>query len=218
VSIPTVFIIGSDKGGVGKTTVTRLLLDYFRATGVEYKAFDTDSPTGGLQRFFPEKTEIVDLTKSSDQMKVFDNVGTSQATVIDIRAGLLSPMIKTLSEIGFLEAARANKLRIVVLHVLGPSTQSLDEVKPVVAALNGARHIAVANHYNDTEFKAPDGAMNISKLDEMACAAVDKVALPFSEFVNSPASFVLRGKVRNWVADAFTQFNAAKLNDFSVSI
>jgi dethiobiotin synthetase len=217
-AIPTVFIVGADKGGVGKTTLTRLLLDYFRANGVDFKAYDTEHPSGSLQRFFPEKVQIVDLTKSSDQMKVFDNLGTSQVTVIDIRAGLLSPMLKTLSEIGFMDAAKANKLRIVVLHVLGPSTQSLEEVKPVVAALTGARHIVVANHINDTEFAAPAGALDIPKLDELACGAVDKVALPFSEFVNSQASFVLRGKVRNWVAAVFGQFDAAKLSDLSVTI
>ena len=31
---PTVFIVGADKGGVGKTTVSRLLLDYFFANGI----------------------------------------------------------------------------------------------------------------------------------------------------------------------------------------
>lgn len=216
--IPTVFIVGADKGGVGKTTVTRLLLDYFRAHGVDFKAYDTESPSGALHRFFPEKSEVVDLTKSLDQMKVFDNVGATQATVIDIRAGLLQKTLATLSEIGFLEAAKANKLRVVVLHVLGPSAQSLDEVKSVIAALNGSKHIAIANHINDTEYTAPAGALNIATLDVLACQDVDKHALPFAEYVNSQASFTLRGKVRNWMVRVFEQFDTAKLSDLSVAI
>jgi hypothetical protein len=85
-------------------------------------------------------------------MKVFDTLGTTSVTVIDIRAGLLSPMLKTLSDIGFLEAAKQNKLKIVVLHVIGPATTSLAEVAPTIAALDGSRHIVVANHINDTAF------------------------------------------------------------------
>jgi MinD-like ATPase involved in chromosome partitioning or flagellar assembly len=224
VSIPTLYIVGADKGGVGKTTLTRLLLDYFRSTGVAFKAYDTESPSGALQRFFPDQTEIVDLTKSSAQMKVFDNIGGAQATVIDIRAGLLAKTLATLIEIGFLEAARKNQLRIVVLHVIGPATQSLDEVEPVLKMLQGAaRHIVVANHINDTEYAVPKGALVITKLDETACGQVDKAALPYTDFVKSTAimidnqmqqtSFVLRGKVRNWTALAFEAFDNEKLNE-----
>jgi hypothetical protein len=32
-STPTVIIVGADKGGVGKTTVTRVLLDYLHSNG-----------------------------------------------------------------------------------------------------------------------------------------------------------------------------------------
>lgn len=212
-SIPTVYVVGADKGGVGKTTVSRLLIDYFRATGVNFKAFDTESPTGGLKRFFPAQTEIVDLTKSSDQIQVFDNIGVNQATVIDIRAGLLTPTIKLLSEVGFLEAAKANKLRMIVLHVIGPDAQSLDEVTPMIAALNGARHIVVANHINDTEFKAPDGAIDIAKLDGLACKEIDTLGISFTDYVNTQKSFMSRGKTRNWVAAAFAEFDRAKLNE-----
>lgn len=208
---PTVFIVGADKGGVGKTTVTRLLLDYFKQNAIEFKAFDTEAPGGALQRFFPESA-VVDLAKSTDQMKVFDNVSPTTVTVIDIRAGLLTPTLKTLSEIGFLDMAKAGKLRVVVLHVVGPAEQSLGEVAPVIAALAGSRHIPVANHINDTDFAAPAGAIKIGKLDEAVNKAVDEVAMTFADFIKSGASFVRSGYVRKWMGDAFAQFDAAKLN------
>jgi MinD-like ATPase involved in chromosome partitioning or flagellar assembly len=211
---PTVFIVGANKGGVGKTTVTRLLLDYFTQNAIEFKAFDTEAPDGGLQRFHAQST-VVDLSKSTDQMKVFDNVSPTAVTVIDIRAGLLTPTLKTLSEIGFLDMAKAGKLRVVVLHVVGPAAQSLDEVAPVIAALAGSRHIPVANHVNDTEFVAPDGAIKIGKLDEAVNKHVDEVAMGFADFIKSGASFVRSGYVRKWMGDAFAEFDKAKLNVLS---
>src|SRR5437899_12528711 len=87
---PVVIVVGADKGGVGKTTVSRTLLDYFSANNVPTRAFDTESPRGTLKRFHPDITEIVAMTTTSAQMKIFDtlNAGTS-ANVIDGRAGRL---------------------------------------------------------------------------------------------------------------------------------
>ena len=69
---PAVFLIGADKGGVGKTTVARTLLDYFGARHVPTRAFDTEFPRGTLKRFHPGETEVVDVTSASDQMKIFE--------------------------------------------------------------------------------------------------------------------------------------------------
>ena len=102
---PAVILIGADKGGVGKTTVARTLLDYFGANQTPTRAFDTEWPRGTLKRFHPDVTEVVDVTSVSDQMKIFDTVGGTEAkvTVIDVRAGQLSSTLQALSDIGFIE-------------------------------------------------------------------------------------------------------------------
>src|ERR1700676_1600295 len=101
---PVVIVVGADKGGVGKTTVSRTLLDYFSRHNVPTRAFDTESPRGTLKRFHPEFTEIFDMTTTSDQMKIFDTLNSSSAsvTVIDVRAGLFSAALASLRAIGFL--------------------------------------------------------------------------------------------------------------------
>jgi cellulose biosynthesis protein BcsQ len=42
---PAVIPVGADKGGVGKTTVSRTLLDYFASRKVPTRAFDTEPPS-----------------------------------------------------------------------------------------------------------------------------------------------------------------------------
>jgi cobyrinic acid a,c-diamide synthase len=71
---PAVVLIGADKGGVGKTTVARTLLDYFSANQVRVRAFDTEVPRGTLKRFHPAVTDIVDINLVPDQMKIFDTL------------------------------------------------------------------------------------------------------------------------------------------------
>jgi hypothetical protein len=103
---PAVILVGADRGGVGKTTVTRTLLDYYAAKKVPIRAYDTEAPRGTLTRFHPDVTEIVDMTSIPDQMRIFDTLKPSDMTLIDIRAGLLSSTLSGLQDIGFIEAAR----------------------------------------------------------------------------------------------------------------
>jgi len=76
---PVVLMVGADKGGVGKTTVTRTVLDYLAAKNVLVRAFDAEHPRGTLQRFHPDITEVVDITTAADQMKMIDTLAEFEA-------------------------------------------------------------------------------------------------------------------------------------------
>lgn len=207
-SVPNVIIVGADKGGVGKTMLSRCLLDYFAANSIDSRAFDTECPKGNLKTFFPAKTEIVDLTDSDGQMAVFDTLG-SAVTVIDIRAGLLSPTLKTLAEIGFIDPS---KCKLTVLHILGSSQASMGEIQSIMESIATSRYVAVANRINDTKFEFPSGSLDIPKLDERACEAVDGSSMTFNAFINSGASSVLKGKTNHWLKQVFAEFDKAKMN------
>ena len=149
---PAVILVGADKGGVGKTTVARTLLDYFSAHQTPTRAFDTESPRGTLKRFHPDVTEVVDVTSVPDQMKIFDTLGSAEAkvTVIDVRAGLLSSTLRALSDIGFLESAKKGQITFAVFHILGPSIASLDEIAETAQFVGDASYFLVKNLINDT--------------------------------------------------------------------
>ncbi|MEL4382978.1 hypothetical protein, partial [Shewanella algae] len=89
-------------------------------------------------RFHPDITEIVDMTTTADQMKIFDTLNSGPAvTVIDVRAGLLSPALASLRDIGFLDAARSGQITFAVFHILGPSIASLDEIAETAGFMGG---------------------------------------------------------------------------------
>jgi hypothetical protein len=56
-------------------------------------------------------TDVVDINYVPDQMRIFDTVNSTDATVslIDVRAGLLSPTLRALRNIGFIEAAKKRR-------------------------------------------------------------------------------------------------------------
>ncbi len=234
---PAVVLVGADKGGVGKTTVARTLLDYFGAHHTPTRAFDTESPRGTLKRFHPNLTEVVDVTEVADQMKIFDTLGTTpaQVTVIDIRAGLLSPTLQALSDIGFLESAKKGQITFAVFHILGPSIASLQEIAETAAYVGDASYFLVKNHINDTSFFDWDPAtynsyfnqiknaqdITIPKLNEMATEQVEVASVPYVQFVANKTgtdaaanySFVLRGYVRHWLGQVWGEYDRVKLVD-----
>src|SRR6516225_4357234 len=202
---PALIVVGADKGGVGKTTVSRTLLDYFSANNVATRAFDTESPRGTLKRFHPDVTEIVDISTTADQMKILDtlNAMIPSVTVIDVRAGLLSP--------------------------------SLVEIAETANFMTGAKYFLVKNFINNTSFFEWDHStynsyfhriknateLTIPKLDEMAFEQVEVASVPFLKFVANKGvhgeaannSFVLRGYVRHWLANIWSEYDRVKLTD-----
>ena len=232
---PAVIIVGADKGGVGKTTVMRTLLDYFLARKVPTRAFDTESPKGTLKRFHPDVTDIVDVTKIPDQMQIFDTLSENAVTLIDVRAGLLSPTLTALRNIGFIDAAKKGQITVSIFHVLGPSIASLDEIVETAEVANDVRYFLVKNFINNTHFFEWDQAtynsyfkrikdaveITIPKLNEMACEQVEIASVPFLTFIankkaNGEAatySFVLRGYVRHWLGNVWAEYDRIKLNE-----
>jgi hypothetical protein len=232
---PAVLLVGADKGGVGKTTVTRTLLDYYQTKRVSRRAYDTEAPRGTLKRFHPDITEIVDITTIPDQMRVFDTLKPSDVTVIDIRAGLLSPTLSALQDIGFIEAARKGQITFGVFHILGPSIASLNEIGEIAKFVHGTHYFLVKNMINNTAFfdwdpetydsyfKQAKSAhlLTIPHLNEMACEQVEVASIPFTTFMankkgNGEAaaySFVLRGYVRHWLDNIWGNYDRVKLDE-----
>src|ERR1700693_5503757 len=232
---PAVVLVGADKGGVGKTTVARTLLDYFTANQVRVRAFDTEVPRGTLKRLHPEVTEIVDINLVPDQMKIFDTLqeGDASVTLIDVRAGLMSVTLRALRDIGFIDAAKKGQITFAVFHILGPTIASLDEIADTASYLGDAKYFLVKNFINNTHFfqwdeethssyfkRIKDAVeLTIPKLNEMATEQVELASVPFVTFIanktkdGEPAaySFVLRGYVRHWLGNVWAEYDRIRL-------
>jgi hypothetical protein len=232
---PSIILVGADKGGVGKTTVARTLLDYLSAHHVTARAFDSEVPKGTLKRFHPDISELVDLTSVPDQLRIFDTLSSSASsvTVIDVRAGLLSPTLRALRDIGFLEAAKKGQITFVMFHILGSSIASLNEIEEVAPFTSDATYFLVKNFINNTSFfewhqathssyfkKLKDAVIAVPKLNEMAYEQVELASVPFLTFVankdvkgeQADYSFVLRGYVRHWLGNVWAEYDRIKLD------
>ncbi len=225
---PLIIMVGADKGGVGKTHVCRAVRDYMESP--ELKDFprprllDAQFPRGDLVQFCPD-VEIINITDISDQMKVFDTL--SGVTIVDIPAGLLGYTLKACDDARLLDDVRAGTLRMALMHVLGPSISSLDEIAEATAMLGtAANHFIVKNHVNETNFfewdqESPyarslralkDVTIDVPHLDTVSNEAVQQAKAPYIDFVASPASRTLRGRVAKWLQRTSAEFDRVGLD------
>jgi hypothetical protein len=226
----SMILVGADKGGVGKTTLSRALLDYLERSNVLARAFDTENPRGTLHRFYPTRATIIDLSKVADQMRILDTMETSaeQVTVVDLKAGNLTSALDLFDRIGVLQAAKDGMFDLGLMHVVGPSIASLDEMNEVAKYTNGMDYVVARNFINETNFfewdestynkyfaRLPDAKeIEVPKLNEMAYEQVDLAGVTFSDFTGNKTakgadaefSFVLRGYVRKWLKDIDQEF------------
>jgi hypothetical protein len=221
---PLVIMVGADKGGVGKTTVSRALDDYLRYRQVGAKIFDGEWPAGDLRQF-AEAGEIVDMQSIDHQMRMFDRL--TGVTLIDIKAGLFTEVLDSLARTGLLDDVRAGRFNLALLHVLGPSAASLKEIAAISAKLGaGAIHLLVKNYVNESGYKEwesdprfaaalsrPDRVVTIPHLEARACTEVQRQGLAFGAFIEQGESRILVGYVRAWLREVFGAFTAAGMQD-----
>ena len=215
---PLVIMVGADKGGVGKTTVARALLDYLATRSVSPRVFDTQWPAGDLARFVP--AEVIDIDKVEGQRKVFDRL--DGVTVIDIRGGSFSSILHTLDRVRLLEDVRQGAVALALLHVLGPSIASLNEIQEAHRTIGGgSRHFIVKNHINETAFSIADDpryaehfarmadcTIDVPQLKVDAGEAVQALGISFAAFAGDPAqSRILRGYTLDWLAAIWKEFD-----------
>lgn len=232
---PTLAIVGAQKGGVGKTTVARLLMHWLDAKRRGHVAFDTEVPFGSLIRFYPHKTELLDISDVAAQMRIFDAVhkdGGGSVFVVDQRAGYLYKMFNMLSDLGLLGAAQEGAFNIIFLHVMGGSLESIREISETLDRFRGARHVVVTNPANGADltnweasevranFEREGGLeINIPALSKLAYNEIDRCGSTFRQFINNmnrdaseaDFSYVLRGYARDWVSKSMAQIDRVRL-------
>jgi len=233
---PALILIGADKGGVGKTTVARTLLDYSphimcrRSRSIaktEGNAQTLSSRCQRSRRCHRGRGSNAHHRHAVDDGR--DRHGCRRPRRIDVAdAGRLR-------DIGFLEAVKKGQITFVVFHILGSSIASLNEIEETGPFTTDAEYFLVKNFINNTNFFEWDQAthasyfkklkdavvIEIPKLNEMAYEQVELASVPFLTFVankdgkaeTANYSFVLRGYVRHWLGNVWAEYDRVKLLD-----
>jgi len=220
---PRLILTHGEKGGVGKTTVARVIADFLTSRDIAFKAFDAEGPMGQLLRFHPSETAPVDVADAAGIAPVLDYAmegSGRKIALVDLGARSGEDLKGWLYRGGALEEAEAGRLGITVVYVLGGAVDSVGHLKECFNALGrDVSYVIVKNFGVAAKFDIYDqsnirkdlqaiGAREIAfpPLDGSVYQSVDKASIPFSSFADNQGGnfgFTERRYARTWLRECY---------------
>ena len=228
-SLPRLVICHGEKGGVGKTTVARVLADYLTENKLSFRAYDAEGATGPLMRFHGQIAEPIEFADAAGIAPVLDYLmdnGGPRLALVDLGARAGADLKSWLYRGGALEESAEGRLRLTIVYVLGAAVDSVGHLKECLAAIGKdvkyliVRNLGVAGRFDVYEQSHTRqellsiGAKEIElpSLDSVVFQSVDQSSLPFSNFasdISGKFSFTERRYCRTWLRECFAAIQPA---------
>lgn len=225
---PRLILTHGEKGGVGKTTVARVIADFLGARDASFRAFDAEGSTGQLLRFHPEETSPVQVESAAHIAPVLDYLmepGGKRLALVDLGARSGEDVRGWLYRGGALEEAEAGRLGITVVYVLGGAVDSVGHLKECFGALGrDVNYVIVKNFGVAGKFDVYDNSnvrqdllavgareINVPALDGAVYQSVDRASISFRAFADGPNgnfSYTERRYCKTWLRECFTALEA----------
>jgi|SRR5579872_677967 len=233
---PLIIIVGAEKGGVGKTTLCRAIAAWMESPALKDlprpQLVDCQYPRGDLARFHQE-AEIFNITDFQYQMRLFDEL--EGVKIVDLPAGVLGLTLRACDDAMLLDLVRNGKVRMALLHVLGESVSSLDEIADATELLGkSAEHFIVKNYLNESKWDWENSkyanslqalaarTIEIPHLAADAAKMMQKAQSPILDFITDtplargtdgrPISRTARGAAGKWLERCGREFDKVGLD------
>ncbi|HVX94361.1 MAG TPA: mobilization protein [Polyangia bacterium] len=219
-----IHFIGGEKGGVGKSVVARLLVQWAIDKQLPFAAVDADESHGALLRHYAGYARAVDLSRpeSADHI-VSLALDADQRVIVDLPAQSERLLAAWLGEGGVLDLARESKVDVVFWHVMDDGKDSIGTLARLLDRYAGkpARFVIVENLGRGKEFSLFDrspareaanaaGALTI-QLPELQAPAMRKIDRSDGSFwaaINNP----------EFAADLFTRMDRQRIKAWMVAV
>ena len=167
----TLTIVCSDASRNGKTLLSKLVSDTFcLRLGSPPLIYETDS-RGVLGSHFSEGSRVIDLSRTSDQVALFDSVlGASSDTpknfLVDLSSDSLTRFFDLFIDIDFASGASASGTSVVVLFIVDRVVSSIECAVALRSRLRGVTFVPVRNSAIGDALDAPGGSDLYNELGE----------------------------------------------------
>lgn len=190
-----IHLIGGEKGGVGKSLVSRVLAQYLIDHSLPFLGFDSDRSHGALLRFYSGYASpvIIDSYESLDAIVEAAVEQPDRRILIDLAAQTQQPLTRWMEESQLLEVADELGLNIRYWHVMDNGRDSVDLLKRLLDR-HGSRmkYVLVLNQLRGEEFAILEASgekqraldlgaqlISIKRLNEAAMNKIDAHSASF---------------------------------------
>jgi hypothetical protein len=150
-----VHLIGGEKGGVGKSVMSRVLAQYCIDRGIPFQGFDSDRSHGSFMRFYQGFAEHVALEsfQSLDLLAEAALLGEGKQVLVDLAAQSSSSLRGWMDDTGVLELFREAAVMVNCWHILDDGRDSLEMLGRLLDDFKTeVRYVVVLNHGRGARF------------------------------------------------------------------
>jgi hypothetical protein len=150
-----VHLIGGEKGGVGKSMVSRLLAQHFIDNELAWIGYDTDRSHGSLLRFYTEFASpvLIDRYEALDQIIESAVEQPGRRVLVDLAAQTHEPLVRWMDESGVLDMADLSGLVLQYWHVMDAGRDSVDLLERLLDRFGQRlRYVLVLNELRGDDF------------------------------------------------------------------
>jgi hypothetical protein len=224
-----IHLIGGEKGGVGKSMVSRVLAQYMIDKNIPFMGFDTDRSHGSLLRFYSDFASpvVVDRYESLDAVVEAAGDNPDKRVLVDLAAQTHERLVKWMDESGVLEALSDHGLSLAYWHVMDSGKDSVSLLKNLFDRF-GSRlnYVLVLNQLRGDNFelfeksgeRAQAGALrakfvSLKRLNQDAISKIDSENASFwaAQQKNSEnrksLGILQRQRVKVWLNHAYEQID-----------
>jgi len=147
--------IGGEKGGVGKSVVSRLLAQYHIDRHLPFIGYDTDRSHGSLLRFYGDfaASTVIDDYASLDQIVAAIGERPDRHVVVDLAAQTFPALTRWIADSGVIEVLTEMQTPVRYWHVMDDSVDSVDMLTKLVQTFgNSVSYVVVLNQGRGSGF------------------------------------------------------------------
>lgn len=215
--------IGGEKGGVGKSVMSRVLAQYYIDCGIRFTGFDTDRSHGTFSRFYGEFAHpaIIDQYESLDQIIEAAASDPQRQILVDLAAQTFPFLYRWSDECALFDLLDELGFKSTFWHIMDDGKDSINLLGKLLDSYGDrTRYVLVENFgrgadFSDAEKSEPFAraralgarVMQLNKLHDAAMHKIDMHDTSFWAAANNRdlLSMADRMRVKVWLNRAYDQ-------------
>jgi hypothetical protein len=211
-----IHFVGGEKGGVGKSVVARLLVQYAIDKELPFAAVDADASHGALLRHYSDYARGIDLARPENADAILSlALDADRRVIVDLPAQGDRAIAAWIAEAGVLDLARESGVDVVFWHVMEDGRDSITTLGRLLGRYGDkARYVIVENLGRGKEFSLLDRAPERAAAEALGAATVRIPELSsgaMRKIDRSDGSFWAAIHNAAFAADAFTRLDRQRV-------
>jgi hypothetical protein len=223
-----IHLLGGEKGGVGKSLMSRVLAQYLIDHQLPFLGFDTDRSHGALMRFYSAYASpvAIDKVESLDAIVEAAVDQPGRRILVDLAAQTHESLATWMEEAGVIGLADELGMKLFYWHVMDTGKDSVDLLRRLLDRFGtGLSYVLVRNQVRGADFGTLEqsgeqaraigmGAhvVSVRKLNEHIVQKIDAASSSFWQAQSSDKDatglgLMDRQRVKMWLRDVYREID-----------